>query len=242
MPKPFPAGRRVSDCLPDSFVRDLPIVFLAGLFIVRVLSFPAYRWLVSEDGVLESLQFVFYFLTGSLLWLRGWRLRKRANLLALGYCFLLGGALLFLSLEEISWGQRLFGFANPAIFAANNVQQEVSVHNLSTVQPFLHGGYIAVGLLWGGLLPLARYLPLSKGTRRYLPDWNFSGYFLPLSLVYLILSIFPPASSLVGNRFGFIWRDQEVVETLLALGLFLLHARVGPMAAGSGTRAYRPKI
>lgn len=220
MPKRKPAKVRVP------WVATVPFLFLAVLVLFRVLSFETYLQLVSEDGVLETLQFVFYFLSGALLWRRSWaQFQKRSNHLFALFFFIMGGVLLFVGLEEISWGQRFFGFRNPYFFAINNVQREVSVHNLSTFQPYLHGGYITLGLLLGVFVPLGRPFVSSKPLRRLLPGWELVGYFLPVSLLYLVLEAFPPVSLTGPNFYGFIWRDQEAVEMLLAMGLFMLFAK-----------------
>jgi len=61
------------------------------------------------------------------------------------------------ALEEISWGQRLFGMENPDFFVAYSDQKEINVHNV--VQQVTHVamkwpvglGYVA----YGALLPIA---------------------------------------------------------------------------------------
>lgn len=81
---------------------------------------------------------------------------RLSELLALGlalFCLLVAG-------EEISWGQRLFGFAPPEVFLASNYQQELNVHNLlkdKAVGGFkLDSRYLVMLIagLYGVLLPL----------------------------------------------------------------------------------------
>jgi hypothetical protein len=83
-----------------------------------------------EDGLLEwatvAALVTAMIVCGKRLFLL-WNVRKprfRAMV-----CFL-ALACLFGAGEEISWGQRLFGFTSPAYFAERNSQQEVGLHNL----------------------------------------------------------------------------------------------------------------
>jgi hypothetical protein len=43
-------------------------------------------------------------------------------------------ALLFMFLEEISWGQHVLGFTPPSAIAENNFQGELNLHNLTVIQ------------------------------------------------------------------------------------------------------------
>ena len=80
-------------------------------------------------------------------------------------------ALLVIAMEEISWGQRLFGFATPEGLAAVNWQGEFNFHNVQTdLSELLYYGGAGLFL---GLLPLLRdLLPaawLSNPLARLLP-------------------------------------------------------------------------
>lgn len=68
----------------------------------------------------------------------------------------LAGGLLVMAMEEISWGQRLFGFATPERLAEMNWQGEFNFHNLQTDLSELV--YYAGASLFLGLLPLLRDL------------------------------------------------------------------------------------
>lgn len=65
-------------------------------------------------------------------------LRTRRNVFLLG----LGLLLLFGAIEEISWGQRVFGFGTPEWLLPHNMQSEVNIHNLAPV----HGDIPRTGL------------------------------------------------------------------------------------------------
>ena len=83
--------------------------------------------LTEEDYWVEYLTAVWFLLAGFLLLGTAWRepsLFRRC-------VYLLGGmAMVFAAGEEISWGQRIFGFATPDFLLPLNHQKEFNVHNI----------------------------------------------------------------------------------------------------------------
>jgi len=123
---------------------------LGGLF---VLYRPLFDFMVREDSVIEWATAVAFLVTSVLAGLlaRGlWRQRRRKYAVLFACftlaCFLAAG-------EEISWGERLFGFAGPDSVRDANVQAELTFHNLGGVFHFYLLGQLAVGL-YGSLGPL----------------------------------------------------------------------------------------
>ncbi|MBM9519902.1 hypothetical protein JWG39_08740 [Desulforhopalus vacuolatus] len=130
--------------------------------------------------------------------------------------------LLFSSLEEISWGQRLFDIENPVYFEKHNVQCEISIHNLDIVQPKLHKIYILTGA-YGAFAWIFVLLFVSRVKTKCLhivnfvvPDWFISSYFF---FVFFIYTLFEYITSPYSEEF-LVWRDQEPMELLLSLGFF----------------------
>jgi hypothetical protein len=130
--------------------------------------------------------------------------------------------LLFVAIEEISWGQRILNIATPAYLEQHNTQKEISLHNLHIVQSKLHTVYILVGahgaFAW---VFLARFFPISKAKCRHVvnylvPDWFISPYFFFTCFIYMLLEYFyrPYPSGFL------VWKDQEAVELLLSIGFF----------------------
>jgi hypothetical protein len=76
-----------------------------------------------EDGFFEYSTALFFFLT-SIICLKLFLNNKNYWFLILLLLFFLGFG------EEISWGQRIFGFETPDFVKENNVQKEFSIHNL----------------------------------------------------------------------------------------------------------------
>lgn len=113
-------------------VFSLPLILLnfAGLATVQRLAL--------EDGVIENLGAIAY-ISASLLFLviliktigQSHRFLGKKTKLNI---YFLGLALLFFVCagEEISWGQRIFGWSTPDIMMEMNAQQETNLHNLWT--------------------------------------------------------------------------------------------------------------
>lgn len=112
----------------------LPLVFLGlSLFFLASIILEKGYDLTLEDGIFENLTAVFY-VTGSLFCFTGFIRNRRRGPWPARY-FLLGWAalLFFLGMEEISWGQRVFGVETPEFLASRNLQNETNLHNLSTL-------------------------------------------------------------------------------------------------------------
>ncbi len=212
---PHALRRQAAEALAGAF----PLWFLAVILLIRATAFDLYQVLISEDGVFESLQVVAYLISSGWFFLRGWTTPSSPRW-GRWLLWVISGGLFLWAMEEMSWGQRLIGFTNTSFFAAYNVQGETSIHNLIFIQKYLHWGYVAVGLGLGVACPTVVALSSHHLARRFLPSFKLAGYFLPLSLVYATLIAFPPPLALRGfSSLGMIWRDQEGVELLLALGL-----------------------
>lgn len=94
--------------------------FVAPEFYTGVLS--------AEDGPLEWSTALCLFAAALVCFLRAGRLRKSARYVMITA---LGGLVLFFGAgEEISWGQRIFGWASGEFWQANNAQAETNLHNL----------------------------------------------------------------------------------------------------------------
>lgn len=120
---------------------------------------PGLRLLYGEDRFLETATAVLFVCAAALLFVSAARHRRssaaHANtvgvlLAAMGAVFLLMG------LEEISWGQRLFHWATPAVLKQVNDQGELNIHNISNalLAPLYRWGTVALmvgtvaGWLW----------------------------------------------------------------------------------------------
>jgi hypothetical protein len=224
----------MSRLLQYFFNSIFPPFFIISAFFFRYHFFDHYVSLIQEDGVVEWGQFGLLVMVGGLLvrqgmGAKGWQALTRYLLVASGVVILLVAG------EEISWGQRLFSLQNPEYFAENNLQGELTLHNLDTLQSWLPAGYMAVSLLLvlGSpiLLVLLRVKKWGKQIRllltdfyRLAPPWYLAAYFLPVGLFYAVFVFWQPFGAVMRNGvLLFIGRDQEVYELVLLLGL-AIHA------------------
>jgi hypothetical protein len=235
---------RRGDRLLKALAIWLPGAVLAICAALKAVLGPehgAYTGLAREDGLVEYATSASYLVAGCLA-VQVARGLDRAQEQLLAWLWAgLAIALWIVSLEEISWGQRLFELPTPVLLEAN-VQHEMNLHNLPFVQRSLHTAYIAVGLLGS----LAGALLAGRGAARFRklvrwlapPGWLLA-CFLPVALFYLALDYTPAAwVGSDGLRFGFISvYDQEPAELLLSLGflLFAGHA-LANLRFGSGAR------
>lgn len=107
-----------------------------------------------EDGVIEYTQ-ALLFLASAVAWLASMRTLHGDRRKRLFYA-LFALVMLFLFLEEISWGQRILGTETPSTLEDVNVQGETNLHNLG-----LFGSPVVGYALFGAaLFTVAVALPL----------------------------------------------------------------------------------
>ena len=104
---------------------SLNVFFFSALIAAAPETF---RNLTLEDYWVEYLTAVWFLLAGFLLFGTAW---LEPNFFRRGVYLLGGMAMVFAAGEEISWGQRIFGFATPDFLLPWNYQKEFNVHNLS---------------------------------------------------------------------------------------------------------------
>jgi len=127
---------------------------MATFVFIATVPFPRlFRWVVAEDSLLETFQFVLILATSLLLaWLSARLIRTGRRGLGTLYVLLTLGTF-FIAGEEISWGQRIFGWRTPEALEAINAQQEISVHNIYGFhQPFIYA--VMFGGMYGAVMPL----------------------------------------------------------------------------------------
>jgi hypothetical protein len=109
------------------------LLFAAALPWVHVWSPELFSRLGREDGIVENLSALLALVACSVSLVAAWRLHgsRRSSK---GHVFLLAGlagVFFLISMEEISWGQRIFGFESPTPYL-ENVQHETNIHNVAT--------------------------------------------------------------------------------------------------------------
>lgn len=205
----------------------LPLCFGVVFWRLYHADPKAFVALCNEDALVENLQFFFFFATGLMgIWLADRFRRAKDGLNALAYAFF-GLLCVFIAMEEISWGQRVFDFGTPDAFKSN-IQDEFNLHNLGPIQKLLFLFYTLVGA-YACLSGFLWAVPALRRRRRFLflsvcPCLCF--YFLPV-VVYGVYRLRLGSWSkmrlhLSHQEARMISIIQEPVELGLAVGFFLI--------------------
>jgi len=207
--------------LDHSTVRGLPrpfALFIVG-FAVLCAFVTIYLWsydherlgrLTREDGVLEAFTAIAYFVaSGCYL------------VMALGtppsrkWCWIFFLLFFLVAAEEISWGQRLMKVSTPQVLRGLNVQQEISIHNLSPVHGHTRLVAILFQLAFSVALPLGFYV--LNSLRRLVRWWK-----VPMVPLWVSPIIVLAAAIMSFSRFAYHTADfplDEVGETFIALAM-----------------------
>ena len=226
---------------PDRLFRSIPVKadqydlkFFCAVGSVLAFTLVAYwlltdywdvKWFAGEDGVSEWWSVATYLASAAMAMITALFLRQLGHPLLGTLHFLFAAALLVGALEEISWGQRLFGWSTPAALSGVNQQGETTFHNVtgfSRVFPTL--------FFWASALALIG--AIVRAILHHHRRVTTADFVLP-SLVLspaLLMSMFwiGGAQSLPGNiarivltHFGLDPMGSEIPEVLIGLCLCL---------------------
>jgi hypothetical protein len=132
----------------------LPLVLMASMMAIGALDEDLFHVLIDEDHPIEWTQFFVILAASGAFALGAGRARRAGRSgLAVAFAAVALGAFLVAG-EEISWGQRILGFATPEALEPINHQGEANIHNISVVQRAFNIGEMLVGL-YGLVLPIA---------------------------------------------------------------------------------------
>ena len=171
----------------------------------------------SEFGielVQEALLFVCLFLNVFILV----RLRRTENRWLFIWVALTAFACFYIAFEEISWGQKFFGWASPE-WAMNSTQKESNIHNHSQLFNRVPRTILEIGILVAGLIipALMRWSP-KKLPEKFSPIYPFQSIAVigVLSLIIKILEQFPGWFDI-----KIFYRKSEVMEMFMYYFIFL---------------------
>ena len=195
------------------------LIFIYGFIYIlpfgeSIIGLSWFDWFRSEDGLnrgegpLELVQFFQYAISSVLSILIFFKMNKKRSINSLIWLVFFSSCF-FIAAEEISWGERIFGFTIDSI-AELSIQGETNLHNL----PFFHNflldpalQFICIFLGWFGW---KKYPKITT-----LPKRNLSLFFLIVALYFFYYEI--SWFSTVQH----IRNDQEIFELLLSTGIFL---------------------
>ena len=178
-----------SQPLREFITQLLTSTLILGIFVVWVeTNAPHLHTWATEDGPIETLSAVFFGISSLcfvIVAVRSRYLRQKST--GLRYPMIIAWALLMFVFmgEEISWGQRIFGFATPDALMAVNHQHEFNIHNIEIVDNFAGGKYRYLSIMMvatGLLLPL---FALTGFGKRSIQWWAFPVAPLGFGLVFI---------------------------------------------------------
>lgn len=197
-----------------------PILFLLVFNLLNIYQPESFKFLIQEDGFLESFQFILYFSASVTSFLTAiFMMGKKKRMYSLLF-FLLAVGLFFIAGEEISWGQRIFQIQTPEALMRINVQKETTIHNISFFQSKLDYVYMLIGL-WGCLawVIVKKFLPkLFKQYYLIFPTPLLFFYFFAILRFYFLNKFVTFYYQLFTFERTGIGQWQEVSETILAFG------------------------
>jgi len=192
------------------------VVFVAisVLYYQLAVSNPiAYIWATYEDLLGEWAQFYLFFLA-LVFSIRNAFITNKYR----WFFITLAVACFYVIMEEISWGQRIFGWGASDFFKKNNLQGETNLHNMltgpySTVLKQSLEYILAVGLSSFGLV-----YPLT-----YKYGWKFSYWVERLSIPVPPLYLAPLFVSAAFLELGPLsFNEAEIAEVFVGLALSLM--------------------
>lgn len=194
---------------------------ILALIKLRLGNSSDYRVILGEGGFIEYGTVIAYYLAaGFAIPIGRYFFQLGQKGLAWGY-YLYSAFFIFVALEEVSWGQRLFGWELPSFLEAYNAQEEFTIHNLVWFHKYSGEAIIVISficLLGLFFLYRSRQSHQTKGSLYLLylfPRWFLASFFGLAMIIFILIEFFD------GLGF-FISADQEFAELLLSLGFLFL--------------------
>jgi hypothetical protein len=264
----------------DIFKNKIMVTWVvAGLFFLALTYLPMFMnaevvdTFTKEDRIYETLSPLYLFVTAIGFFIaflqskipvnfRNPKWIRRMIFLGLGILFFVAAG------EEISWGQRIFGFEPPNLIKERNIQKEFTIHNLDFIQgedrllPFSFGQMAAMfALTCGALIPLASHFLPQLGRRLepifpvlpVLGSILFIGNYLIQKIIVRTIPIFPHLyqSSTQGFREALLETREHgyefslMIATILYVFVKLRAPAEQPVGAGEAEAAMavdKPKL
>ena len=195
---------------------------LSGLIIAIKLfagKTSSYTKSLEEGGIVEWSSFILLLSSAYILF---WCANQIHTRISKAVYYALAAFSFVIGMEEMSWGQILFGWETPSSLSIINAQKETNLHNLS----FIHG---QADLLYGCILLAIIILSVSRdklaGSMRWescaelvrllAPPKQLLVFFIPACILILCLYL-----DLHEHTNGFIFKgEEEIAEMFGAFGL-----------------------
>ena len=179
-----------------------------------------YERFTAENGPVEMATFVLSLVAAAMGVRHAIALLRRRERVAAAFYVIFALGMFFIGMEEISWGQQLFGWQTPADWNAANAQGETTLHNLGPFQG--HNDILRFAFGFGGLIGLAA-APLLPRFRLLFPHRVLLTFFLVIAGISAaqLYCDAVPNGPLVGPLDKIGDRLAEVVEFLITVAAVL---------------------
>ncbi len=197
-------------------------------------------WLLREDGPYESIEAILCAAAAVAFWYSFLILSRRSikppgHVLQCTIIAAWGVLLVIMFGEEVSWGQRLFGFESPRWLLVANYQGEATLHNLDIFQTSGRGNLLQN--LW--LMSMVAYVGISPFVVR---AWNDAR---PLRKhLALVLPSLPVAAIFLVSLVAYIALEQpsEVLEVIVDVLLLAFSLEVFAQCRTASDRQSRNRL
>jgi hypothetical protein len=199
----------------------IPIMIMLGM-AAAVRAPDLFVWLTAENSVMEWLQFLLILACSAIFARLSVRMFQSRQPGIGALCLLIALGSFFVAGEEIAWGQHIFSWSTPEALAAVNVQQETTLHNISSAHPIFVYGVMLAGL-YGTLMPFQRVLwwkkekPSKLGSLLVPPLCLVPAFFMPFG--YRFSRLLLGVDTLFPHLIFPITKFSEVTELCLYFGL-----------------------
>jgi heme/copper-type cytochrome/quinol oxidase subunit 3 len=203
----------------------VPFLVLAAGVVSGLLGKEAYKWFTGEDRFAENLQVVLWVTSFILtVFVAKMKFQQGDKVMAGLYVVLCVG-LFFIIGEEVSWGQRIFGWSTPESMKVINKQDETNIHNIHGVGTTFKWLHLLVGA-YGTFLPLI--LMRSKKLARFRDELSMlvpHYTLIPFFAIPFVWRFYRNVFEAPKDYYFAISEFSEVVEVVLAFGFlfFLLY-------------------
>jgi len=209
----------------------LPLLFLCFIVLMKLsVPYKYFKWFIREDGPLEWVQFLAYLSTSLIAFAASLKLYgKKQKFHAFLYLVFAVGTFL-ISMEEISWGQRIFHIPTPEKVGRVNLQHEFNLHNMLPGKK-LHLFFIVTGF-YGAFLRFLLPGRIKKehpdGVGLLTPAKYLFFYFFPVFFFYFYYDYVSRLDLLIfgdngpfGRGFTRGYKAEEPGEFLLSMGFLI---------------------
>lgn len=196
----------------------LPVItslVIIGLQVNRTI----FRLLLQEDGPAEWLTAICFVLAGFVSVRIAFNRFRTEHWWQAALFIVIAAVMFFAGGEEISWGQRLFGWETPQELNDVNDQGETNLHNIgilldiTNLAMFATGLYGTVAYVANRNLRFARYW--DQGNYLFVPPFFLATYFLPILIFRIARMTIFTESNFTLNRLA------EWSEMVVAVGILL---------------------